>query len=73
MSDITLQLTVEETNLILDALGQKPFVEVYNLISKVQTQASQQLQAEDQSMPEAPIASAQRVLNSDTTISERAT
>lgn len=43
MSTIDLQLSIEETNLILEALGNLPFSKVYALISKVQEQASQQL------------------------------
>ena len=46
MSDnkiIQLELTIDETNLILEALGNEPFVKVHQLISKIQQQASQQL------------------------------
>lgn len=43
MKEITLTLTVEETNQILDALGQQPFKEVFNLIGKIQNQAAAQL------------------------------
>lgn len=39
---ITLTLTLEETNQILLALGQRPFVEVAALIQKVQSQATPQ-------------------------------
>ena len=47
MSDnktIQLELTIDETNLILEALGSEPFVKVHQLISKIQQQASKQLQ-----------------------------
>lgn len=43
MSEITLQITVDEANRILEGLGKLPFAEVYQLVAKVQTQASQQL------------------------------
>ncbi|MER7169409.1 hypothetical protein [Micromonospora sp. NPDC000207] len=43
--DIRLDLTVEETNVVLDALGQLPYVRVHLLIDKVQRQATTQLQA----------------------------
>ncbi|MGZ5025734.1 MAG: hypothetical protein ACXWFX_07260 [Methylobacter sp.] len=41
--NITLQLSAEEINLLLEALGSMPFVRVYNLIGKIQQQASGQL------------------------------
>ena len=43
MKDIHLQLTTDEANLILEALGNLPFVKVYTLIGKIQEQARQQL------------------------------
>jgi hypothetical protein len=46
LSTITFHLTVDETNLILEALGQLPFCRVYNLIGQMQERARQQLQAE---------------------------
>ena len=44
MKNIDLQLSIEEANLILEALGSLPFKKVYALIAKIQEQASQQLQ-----------------------------
>ncbi|MCK9395298.1 MAG: hypothetical protein M0Q44_06890 [Methylobacter sp.] len=41
--DITLQLSAEEINLLLEGLGSMPFVKVYALIGKIQQQASGQL------------------------------
>jgi len=41
--NITLQLSAEEVNLLLEGLGSMPFVRVYNLIGKIQQQASGQL------------------------------
>ena len=43
MQKIHLKLTLEEVNLILKALGQQPFVEVYELIGSINAQANQQL------------------------------
>ncbi|MEM7370302.1 MAG: hypothetical protein AAF587_16965 [Bacteroidota bacterium] len=43
MQEITLQITIEEANLILDALGSKPFKDVFSLIGKIQQQAGEQL------------------------------
>ncbi len=42
---LTLQLTIEETNLILEALGQLPYVRVSNLVQNIQSQAQPQLAA----------------------------
>ena len=49
MKDIHLQLTTDEANLILEALGNLPFVKVYTLIGKIQEQARQQLGEHDAS------------------------
>jgi hypothetical protein len=42
---IKLELEVEDTNLILEALGALPFVRVYQVISRIQEQARAQIQA----------------------------
>ena len=42
MKEINLRLTIEETNLVLEALGNLPFVKVYRLVSKIQEQATPQ-------------------------------
>ncbi len=44
MKEINLQLTIEEANLVLEALGNLPFARVYALIGKIQEQAGQQLE-----------------------------
>ncbi len=44
MNEITLNLTVEETNLMLNAVGNMPFTQVHQLVQKIQTQAGLQLQ-----------------------------
>ena len=43
MQHITLKLTIEETNLILEALGQMPFAKVYALVANLEDQARRQL------------------------------
>jgi hypothetical protein len=43
MKTVNLQLSIEEANLILEALGNLPFSRVYALVAKIQEQASQQL------------------------------
>ena len=41
--EITLKVNTDEANLILEALGNLPFVRVYALIGRIQQQASAQL------------------------------
>jgi predicted homoserine dehydrogenase-like protein len=43
--DIALSVSIDEANVILEALGALPFARVYTLIAKIQTQAAQQLKA----------------------------
>lgn len=43
MKDITLTFKVEEVNLVLTALGNLPFIQVHELIGKIQGQATAQL------------------------------
>lgn len=48
MNDITLTLTLNEVNLIMSALGNAPYVQVAELISKVKQQAQSQLEKKDE-------------------------
>jgi len=48
MSEIELKVTIDEANLILEGLGQMPFARVYGLVAKLQEQAAQQLNREEQ-------------------------
>jgi hypothetical protein len=48
MPEVQLQLTLAEVNQILDALGEKSYKQVYQLIVKIQQQAENQLQQNDQ-------------------------
>jgi hypothetical protein len=43
MKNIQLDLTVEDTNLILEALAALPFAQVYVLIGRIQERARKQL------------------------------
>lgn len=45
MQELQFNLTLDETNLVLEALGGMPFVRVHQLIAKMQQQAYTQLQA----------------------------
>ena len=42
---IDLNLSVQEINLILQALGQAPYVQVAELVDKIKTQAVPQVEA----------------------------
>ena len=44
MKEIKLQLTVDETNVILQALSTQPYTQVYALINKIRQQAEGQLE-----------------------------
>ncbi len=48
MNTIQLQLELAEVNKILNALGALPFSEVYQLIEKIQRQATAQLDDAEQ-------------------------
>jgi hypothetical protein len=43
---ITLELTLPETNLVLEALGLLPYARVYELISKIHEQAEKAIAEE---------------------------
>lgn len=46
MTTIQLSLTLEETNTVLEALGQMPYARVYLLVAKIQQQATTRLHEE---------------------------
>ncbi len=52
MKEINLSFTVEETNILLEALGQMPYKMVYGLIGNIQQQAAHQLENQDGRGPE---------------------
>ncbi|MEZ4685875.1 MAG: hypothetical protein R3B47_07350 [Bacteroidia bacterium] len=43
MHNIQLTISLEEANLILESLGNMPFVKVHQLVNKIQQQAQAQL------------------------------
>ena len=43
--EITLRLTLDDINLILEGVGSLPFARVFALVSRIQTQAAEQLKA----------------------------
>jgi hypothetical protein len=45
MNKLQIDLTVEEANLVLEALGDQPYKRVASLIASIQEQAQQQLQS----------------------------
>lgn len=47
-----LELTVEEINLILQALGNAPYAQVFELVGKIQQQAQAQINAPKQETEE---------------------
>lgn len=47
MKELNLRLTIDETNLVLEGLGNLPFARVYSLVAKIQGQASRQLNGEE--------------------------
>ncbi len=46
MEQISLNLTLEEVNEILESLGKRPYIEVFELINKIQVEDQAQLQAQ---------------------------
>ncbi len=50
--EIHLQLSVEEVNLLLDSLGSQPYKAVFQLINKVQQQASASLAQQNEATEE---------------------
>ena len=45
--NIKLDLTLEEANLLLEALGEMPFKRVFGLVSKIQSQAAPQVNGQN--------------------------
>jgi hypothetical protein len=43
MNQIQLALTLDEVNVVLDALGRRPFARVHHLIAKIHQQAGSQI------------------------------
>ncbi|MGB3180928.1 MAG: hypothetical protein WBB45_06040 [Cyclobacteriaceae bacterium] len=47
MKNLTLRVSLDEANLIMKALGELPFKDVYELIGKINDQANGQLKSDD--------------------------
>lgn len=47
METLRFEMTVDQINLVLEALGDKPFIRVHRLIAQIQAQAKAQLQQPD--------------------------
>jgi hypothetical protein len=43
-----LELTINEVNMILQALGNAPYAQVFELVEKIRTQAQAQVQSTEQ-------------------------
>jgi hypothetical protein len=54
MSDITLNLKLEEVNAVLQALGQLPYAQISPLVEKVREQAVPQVQKIQEAEAAAP-------------------
>lgn len=50
---LQLQLTLDDVNLLLEAVGALPFSRVYGLVGRIQAQAAAQLQAAGRPLPPA--------------------
>lgn len=46
MKTIKLELNIDQTNLVLEALGALPFARVFQLVAQIQEQARPQMQSE---------------------------
>ena len=49
--ELQLHFSPDEVNLVLEGLGNLPFVKVYQLIGKIQEQASRQVSADNGQAP----------------------
>ena len=47
MMNIQLELSIDDTNQILNVLAQQPYVKVSEIIDSIKTQAQAQIQAEE--------------------------
>lgn len=60
-NNLSLLLTLDEINTILTALGERPYVQVFELVQKIQGQAAGQVRSES------PIKPTRQGLNTDDT------
>lgn len=52
--EVTLKISIDEANLILEGLGLIPFARVYGLVNKLQSQASAQLNGAENNVAPKP-------------------
>lgn len=55
ITPIQLELSLEDTNLVLEALGDLPYARVYRLIDTIQLQAQRQFEATGPVRPVSPV------------------
>ena len=55
MNEITLKFSLEECNLLLEALGKMPYERVFSLVTKLQNQAAGQINGANETQVEAPV------------------
>lgn len=55
MQTLQLSLSIDEVNLILEALGQQPYRTVHQLIANIHQQAQMQMQPPVSGKPAAPV------------------
>jgi hypothetical protein len=60
MKEITLTVTIDEANLILEGIGLLPFTKVFQLVGKLQEQARRQLDGDSVGAGARPPASTPR-------------
>ena len=53
MQEITLKLSIDDVNVVLEGLGNLPFARVYAIVGRVQEQAAHQLRADPPAVPDA--------------------
>lgn len=46
MKEVNLKLNVNEVNMVIKALGQLPYNQVYEIIGRIHTQASEQVNSD---------------------------
>jgi hypothetical protein len=51
--NVSITMTVAQWNVVMNALGQRPFAEVADIISNIKAQADQQLVPKTNEVPEA--------------------
>ena len=55
MNEVNLKLTVEEANTVLNALGNLPYGQVYQLVANIHQQASEQSEQLSREEPKAAL------------------